>query len=257
MMDAKASKGRDGKQNNVPNRTYKELNYMHNPPTIMPNLGKKRRSTLPKTKVSRVLLYDNVTQQQMLDVKLSHIRIEKTRASRLLDLHKKSFMARQKRRQQRLLEAGVVLPEIEPEKESTKQPASAMSRSVASAHPGLRSEATDDLESTLKLPAIDNSDSKRHVIFKIKDSNGQTQVFHTIDDDNIFSEIVPLHTFYEHTTEDPRFQGLQNSLVKSEVPGEGFNELSPSFKRELTAYPDHLLTYFREATSLTVWNKGT
>ncbi|KAK3102175.1 hypothetical protein FSP39_009357 [Pinctada imbricata] len=229
------------------NRNFKELNYMHNPPTIMPNLGKKRRSVLPKTKVSRVLLYDNVTQQQMLDVKLSHINIEKTRASRLLDLHKKSFMARQKRRQQRLQETNVTLPDIDSKRENLEQNVSRLSkRSAASSHPGLRTEGTEEIESTLKLPAIDNSDSKRHVIFKLKDSNGQTQVFHTIDEDNIFSDIVPLHTFYEKTTQDPRFQGLENSLKKIEIPSDGFNELSPSFKRELTVYPEHLQIYFSD-----------
>jgi hypothetical protein len=42
--------------------------------------------------------------------------------------------------------------------------------------------------------------------------NGQTQIFHTIDNDGIFSEFVPLHSFYNRASEDPRFQGLQHIM---------------------------------------------
>lgn len=65
------------------------LTYMHRPPRIMPNYGRKTRGTLPKSNVSRVLLYDNVTQQQMLQVKISHLHVEKRKAGHLLDLHRK------------------------------------------------------------------------------------------------------------------------------------------------------------------------
>lgn len=211
------------------------LNYIHSPPTIMPNLGKKRKSALPKTNVSRVLLYDNVTQQQMLDVKLSHIKVEQHRSCRLLDLHKKSFITRQRRRHQRLQDAGLILPEIEPKQKPLPSPPKSPERQ--------RTEITEDLE-TLKLPSIeeDENGNKRHVIFKLKDASGNTQVFHTFDEENgIFSEIVPLHSFYAKTTDDPRFQGLEGALVKSAAPSEGFNELSPSFRREITKYPEHLI----------------
>ncbi|XP_062582450.1 uncharacterized protein LOC134244197 isoform X1 [Saccostrea cucullata] len=221
------------------------LNYMHNPPTIMPNLGKKRKSALPKTNVSRVLLYDNVTQQQMLDVKLSHIKVEQHRSCRLLDLHKKSFLTRQKRRQQRLQEAGITLPEIEPKPKSSSSPTRIPSRTSVKSPERQPTEITEELE-TLKLPSLEDNDNnnKRHVIFKLKDANGHTQVFHTYDEENgIFSEIVPLHSFYAKTTDDPRFQGLEGALVKSAAPSEGFNELSPSFRRESTKYPEHLIAF--------------
>lgn len=65
------------------------LTYMHRPPRIVPNYGKKPRGTLPKSNVSRVLLYDNVTQQQMLDVKISHIRAEQRKTGRIMDMHRK------------------------------------------------------------------------------------------------------------------------------------------------------------------------
>ena len=68
------------------------------------------------------------------------------------------------------------------------------------------------------------------MIFKLKESNGQTQIFHTIDNDGIFSEFVPLHSFYNRASEDPRFQGLQESLVKIDILTDGMNELSPSYR---------------------------
>ncbi|XP_025087089.1 uncharacterized protein LOC112559851 [Pomacea canaliculata] len=70
------------------------MTYMHRPPRIMPNYGRKTRGALPKSNVSRVLLYDNVTQQQMLQVKISHLHVEKRKAGHLLDLHRKSFIIR-------------------------------------------------------------------------------------------------------------------------------------------------------------------
>ncbi|KAK7500504.1 hypothetical protein BaRGS_00008411 [Batillaria attramentaria] len=73
--------------------------YMHRPPRIVPNYGKKHRGTLPKSNISRVLLYDNVTQQQMLDVKISHLRAEQRKTGRLMDMHRKSFIVRRLQKQ--------------------------------------------------------------------------------------------------------------------------------------------------------------
>ena len=73
-----------------PPKHTNDLNYMHRPPRIVPNYGKKHRGMLPKSNISRVLLYDNVTQQQMLDVKISHLRAEQRKTGRLMDMHRKS-----------------------------------------------------------------------------------------------------------------------------------------------------------------------
>ena len=226
-----------------------KLAYMHSPPRIMPNYGSKlkKKSLLPKTKVSRVLLYDNITQQQMLDMKLSHIRLEKHRASRLLDLHKRSFIFRQKKRQHQLQQAGLVLPDIN--EKSSKLPArtpSNHSKRALSSFQGHRSAMSFDFE-TLKLPEISNvektSNVPPRVIFSFKDADGTTQIFHTIDDGGLFSEFVPKHKFYDKTTEDPRFRGLEGSLIKSEIEQDGFNELSPSFNKKYPELPEHLTEY--------------
>ena len=74
---------------NTPKKTP-DPSYMHRPPRIVPNYGKKKRNgPLPKSSISRVLLYDNVTQQQMLDVKLGYLHTEQRKAGRLMDMHKK------------------------------------------------------------------------------------------------------------------------------------------------------------------------
>ncbi|XP_069133424.1 uncharacterized protein [Argopecten irradians] len=233
------------------NKGSVSLAYMHGPPRIMPNYGNKRRSLLPKTKVSRVLLYDNITQQQMLDVKLSHIKIEKTRTTRLLDLHRRSFLLRQQKRQQHLQQVGVVLPDIDrptKKQEILSRLTSQLSKRAVSSMGGNGSVTSAELE-TLKLPDLEispNDHNGPHVIFKLRNASGVTQIFHTIDNEGVFSDIVPLYKFYDKTTEDPRFQSLEGSLVRTSAHNDGFNELSASFKKEYPKFPEHLQDFITE-----------
>ncbi|XP_033752926.1 uncharacterized protein LOC117336486 [Pecten maximus] len=241
--------------NKSPGKAGVSLAYMHGPPRIMPNYGNKRRSLLPKTKVSRVLLYDNITQQQMLDVKLSHIKIEKTRTTRLLDLHKRSFLLRQQKRQHHMQQVGIVLPDIDhPNKKQdilTRLTSQLSKRAVSSV--GGNGRVTSAELETLKLPDLEissNDHNSPHVIFKLKNASGVTQIFHTIDNEGVFSDIVPLYKFYDKTTEDPRFQSLEGSLVRTSVSNDGFNELSASFKKEYPKFPEHLQEFTTENTRL-------
>ncbi|KAL8614124.1 hypothetical protein ACOMHN_026341 [Nucella lapillus] len=87
-----------------PPKHTQDLNYMHRPPRIAPNYGKKPRGVLPKSSVSRVLLYDNVTQQQMLDVKMNHLKSEQVKTGRVMDMHRKSFMVRCQQRRKHMAE---------------------------------------------------------------------------------------------------------------------------------------------------------
>lgn len=89
-------------QSNSPRKVIQDPKYMHRPPRIVPNYGKKHRGLLPKSNVSRVLLYDNVTQQQMLDVKLSYLRTEQCKAGRLMDMHRKSFIVRRQQKEKQV-----------------------------------------------------------------------------------------------------------------------------------------------------------
>ena len=71
----------------------KNLSYLNKPPSIPPNYGRKHYSVcyILKSKISRVLLYDNITQQRMLDRRLNLLGGEQRRVMQLHDYHKKSF----------------------------------------------------------------------------------------------------------------------------------------------------------------------
>lgn len=78
-----------------PHEIPSKLKYMHRPPRITPNYGNKRycmaNAFVLKTKLSRVLLYDNVTQQFLLGCKLNSLNGEQEKVARLCDLHRKTF----------------------------------------------------------------------------------------------------------------------------------------------------------------------
>ncbi|KAL3842495.1 hypothetical protein ACJMK2_020500 [Sinanodonta woodiana] len=216
------------------------LKYMQRPPNIMPNYGKNKPLASPKTNISRVLLYDNVTQQQMLDVKLAHIKIEKQRASRLLDMHKRSFWVMMKKRHQQMFDAagtgsrlGSRLPELALGRSTFSTPRELRMNSRSSTNLSLNVEE-------LKLPAI--GENEKHIIFKVHDKEGNLKIYHTFDDRGIFSDIVPLHTFYSKTTDDPRFQCLEGALIrpKSNKSVDGFVKLSPTYVKEYPRIPEHV-----------------
>lgn len=191
------------------------LKYMHRPPLITPNYGTHKRSLLPKSKVSRVLLYDNATQDHMLDIKLAHINIEKERINRLINLHKRSFSLRMTKRKNLMqahtagsrpkhaTEAGEIIRE-------KSRPTSML--------PLARSDLTQIQDGGrlnfggITFPSIDSED-KRHLIFKVKGKSGKTEVFHTVDNKGYLSDLIPM---YKNFTDDPRFKSLQNILIPAE-----------------------------------------
>ena len=81
-------------------------NKMMRPPAITPNYGKKK-SLLPKTNLPKVVLHDNVTQEQMLQAKLNNIKIERRRSSRMLELDRRSFIVQQSLKQEHLRTLGI------------------------------------------------------------------------------------------------------------------------------------------------------
>ena len=50
-----------------------------------------------KTYLTRVLLHDNVSQRQLLDMRLSSIATQQRRAGRMWENHKKAFVSKQYR----------------------------------------------------------------------------------------------------------------------------------------------------------------
>ncbi|XP_059160641.1 uncharacterized protein LOC131944143 [Physella acuta] len=80
-----------------PARQSHDLSFMHRPPNILPNYGKKYKEIVRlKTNLPRVLLYDNVTQQTVLDAQLSGIDTQSMKVRRELELQRKSFLLRKR-----------------------------------------------------------------------------------------------------------------------------------------------------------------
>lgn len=232
----------EGKQANI-SRAFTFTRYMQRPPNIMPNYGKKSpKLGVPKTSLSRVLLYDNITQQQMLDVKLANIKIERQRAEYLMNMHKRSFSLglankRRKQREYGLKETKKThFPPLDPSKRG-KSP-------TIPPTPLLRRISTLSLND-VKLPSIDNH--KKQVVLKLKTKSGKKRTYYSNDESGIFVDFVPIHTLYESVRDDPRFQKLETALMPAEDEGvDGFVILSPSYEKKYPKIPEFLLEMLEE-----------
>ena len=82
----------------------------------------------------------------------------------------------------------------------------------------------------------------KEIIFRIKTRNGKIAVYHSYDEKGLFTDFFPLHTFFPTIKDDPRFQSLENTLVRMEtcLQFAGFVELSPSFKKRIPKVPTFL-----------------
>ena len=201
------------------------IKYMHRPPTITPNYGSPRRASLSKSKVSRVLLYDNATQDHMLEIKLANMNIERERICRLINLHKRSFSMRQTKKYsllkvketdnnkeiQRLPNIHGNGIKLDRSLDNDKKSRNVLKSSVVDA------KVVDDYSfaksNDLKLPAVQLDTSRRHVIFKMGDSSGITRIFQTENEKIVINDILPSHNLFHKLTDDPRFQSLESILV--------------------------------------------
>ncbi|XP_045176175.2 uncharacterized protein LOC123536798 [Mercenaria mercenaria] len=231
-----AQVGRNKPSKQVVFRVFSCTKYMQKPPLIMPNYGKKSpKLGVPKTSLSRVLLYDNITQQQMLDVKLANIKIEKQRAEYLMGMHRRSFskgLANKRRRQREctLKEMNQAhLPEIDLNKKRM---------SSVPMTPLLRKFSTFSLDD-VKLPNI--GDHKKQIMLKLKTKSGRQKIYHSYDESGIFVDFVPIHALYDNVRDDPRFQNLQTALMPPDDENvEGFVILSPSYEKHYPKIPEYL-----------------
>ena len=215
--------------------------YMQRPPTIMPNYGKNPdKLGVPKTSLSRVLMYDNITQQQMLDVKIANIRIEKQRAEQLFNAHKRTFSIQMKKlthcihqreERQRRREAKA--------KQVTQFPSLLSQRTCTlQIDPVLRRVSTLSL-SDLRLPDIDPHN--KHIFLKLQTKSGRRRLFHSYDESGMFADAVPMCKFYPAITEDPRFRKLETSLIYPEdEQTAGYAILSPSYANRIPKIPEFL-----------------
>jgi len=229
---------------NVGVRDYVVTRYMQRPPSIMPNYGKKKVDLcVPKTSLTRVLLYDNVTQQHMLDVKLAHIRIEQQRQANLLRLHQRAFTVQAEKRHPKRHKVDTAKPAAPklPTIYRRRNPDTSSSESKAqSAVSALFRRCSTFSLKDVQLPLISNHN--KQIVLKLKTNDGCRRVFHTYDENGLFMDVVPLQTFYPDIKDDPRFQNLETSLItpNSDV-GAGFAILSPSYVKKYPDIPEFLL----------------
>ena len=188
----------------------------------MPNYGKRKELGIPKTSLSRVLLYDNITQQHILDVKLANIKIEKQRIEKQMDLNRHFFRSRMMQKQQQQ-QAGR-------KHKSRFLPPVSRSESWNSVSGRLLNETSFSLED-IRLPR--KHKNGKEILFRLKTKHGRVAMFHSYDESEIFSKLFPPHTFYPTVKDDPRFHTLKDSLVRLETCFNfaGFVELSPSFNQ--------------------------
>ncbi|XP_052797625.1 uncharacterized protein LOC128229836 [Mya arenaria] len=217
-------------------RDFLATRFMQRPPIIMPNYGNRKLTLgVPKTSLTRVLLYDNITQQQMLDVKLAHIKIEKQRQEHLLNMHKRAFSVQVEKRHPHR-------PKQETKRERPKRLPNICHRNINTAAsdfaPLMRRVSTFSLHD-VHLPNI--GDHRKQVILKLKTQSGCRKVFHTYDESGIFVDVVPHHTLYPDIKDDPRFQNLETSLMTPDAGLDaGFAILSPSYVKTYPIIPDFL-----------------
>ncbi|ESO97463.1 hypothetical protein LOTGIDRAFT_159495 [Lottia gigantea] len=217
MSDHREKNGKEEKETVLPKLQtgFKpfNMNYLQHPPRIKPNYGKKKVQILPKTNVTRVLLYDNMTQQQMLDVKLANIRIEKHRTIRMMDLHTRSFAMQRMKKMRRMFKTEI---DNLNKKNMTWLEFPEESRS-AEGH------------ADVKLPKI----SSRKSLGNIETVNGITQMFNTFGVSEKSQQ--PVGIKYKKSVKDPRFVCLEKGLVNLDNPSDGYVELSPSFVKDYSS----------------------
>lgn len=219
---------------------------MQRPPTIMPNYGKNPdKLGVPKTSLSRVLLYDNITQQQMLDVKIANIKIEKQRAEQLLETHRRSFSVHVKKLNQSLRkrkekskqkDQATRLPSIPQNSSSIPQQGSNMSLQKS---PSLVRRFSTFSVNDVRLPDIGNYN--KQIVLKLKTKSGRRKMYHSYDNSGIFVDFIPLYTFYPDIKDDPRFQNLETTLISPEEEDTaGYAILSPSYEKVYPKIPEFL-----------------
>ncbi|KAL4225779.1 hypothetical protein ACF0H5_016468 [Mactra antiquata] len=214
-------------------RDFTITRYMQKPPLIMPNYGKKvEKLGVPKTSLSRVLLYDNITQQQMLDVKLAHIQIEKQRAGNLMDMHRRAFslqLASKRRKQKEIAKSQSYRPSL-PNINLNK------TKTSSSMQPLLRRFSTFSI-SDVQLPKAGNKG--KQIVLKLKTRNGGRKLYHSYDESGIFGDFFPIYSFYDKPRDDPRFRKLETVLMSSDIEeADGFVVLSPSYHKDYPQIPE-------------------
>ena len=223
-------------------KKWNKTAYLHKPPAIKPNYGKKREDLLPKTKICRILLYDNTTQQHLLDTKVKYYEERKKMIRWATEKNKDAFIQLQSRRAKwheimasryqamkdefiahygtRYMPVPTPEPEIDPFLINARL---APPLNVLCFY--LDQKPVDE-EQDWKL----HLKKRRRERTLVKAPKPTTQTLN-MDTDRLICSLQKTvgNTGYVRSIEDPRFRSLQESLHPLDFPNDGYLQLSPNY----------------------------
>lgn len=230
--------------------------YLHRPPTILPNYGKHRRTLLPKTNISKVLLFENAMQEQLLEVRLKHIQKQQKAVNSKFKKIRYTFVDQQRHRSkwhdiwgqgyQRMkdkyiAEFGTKYMPV-PKQETQLDPFFINARLAPPINilcfylDGLndRKEMLDDRKemkedrNEMKNDRMEIKDTK----ISITDKHAVTKAEFMYDHERLISGLDTTNLQYSHSIEDPRFRSLKETLVPPLMYTDGYLQLSPGYCKE-------------------------
>ncbi|KAH3883715.1 hypothetical protein DPMN_007681 [Dreissena polymorpha] len=222
--------------------------YLHKPPTIAPHYPKGNKSVLPKTKLSRVLLYDNTMQESMLDVQTKYINDQMRRFRSSYNKNRYAFIDLLKHRRkwheswdigyQRMKDAFVARfgtdhmpvpveepPEVDPFFINARL---APPLNILCFYLDAQKEDTH-ANSTTKKTSYKTSKNEPHRPKLTKSSLIKECLY---DHERLMSKLDDCALYlYTKSVEDPRFRNLEISLVPPKFETDGYLQLSPMYSK--------------------------
>ncbi|XP_052798564.1 uncharacterized protein LOC128230386 [Mya arenaria] len=218
--------------------------YLNKPPDIKPNYGRLReKSLLPKTNISRVLLYDNAMQDAMLEVEWKYLDHQKRRVRLQYHKNRYAFVDQLKRRKRwhEAWEHGYMRIKDEfiakygtknmpvPEEPPEIDPFFINARLVPPIN-----VLCFYLESQQEEKKKKGSKTKESKAIQDRYSvHRPTASEYMYDHERLLGATGSVPMLYTHSVEDPRFRNLKESLVPPEYRSDGYIQLSPAFCQHL------------------------
>lgn len=211
--------------------------YLHQPPSIKPNYGKRvRKGLLPKTNISRVLLYDNAMQESILNVQCKYIDHQKRGVKFSYNKNRYAFIDIQKQRQKRHEALAAVYQRMKD---------AYIAQHGTRYMPVPREEPEIDpffIHARLAPPInvlcfyLDAQQHDQHQKAKKKAKKDSSSPVHKptmaeylYDHERLLKGDNSEFLLYTNSVEDPRFRKLQETLVPPSRSNDGYLQLSPNY----------------------------
>lgn len=220
--------------------------YLHKPPSIKPNYGKPRRSLLPKTKVGRILLYDNATQENLLGTRLKYYDSRKKMIFWATEKNKDAFIQLQSRRAKwhdimgaryqamkdefiaqygtRYMPVPTPEPEVDPFLINAR-----LAPPINVLCFWLDQKPPDEDKDIVDLKSLKKRRRERTLI----SAPIPTAKSLNMDTDRLLGSLRKsvANIGYTRSVEDPRFRKLQECLQPPVIPTDGYLQLSPNYTK--------------------------